>query len=543
MKIGNKTLMILSVLAIIIIVMFGSFLGGTRKERRVIEAVDSKDISGRLVVGRANDSVTLDPSCTTEMDSFKVTVNILETLVKCENGGNDVVPCLAESWKSSEDGLKWVFKLRRGVKFHDGTAFDAHAVVFNFNRWMYEENPYHKGTFNYWNYIFGGFPGFVKSVTALNNYSVEILLNKPYAPFLYALTMPAFGIASPEAIEKYSEDLYEHPVGTGPFVFKSWDRDKSIILERNQRYWNGAAKVDEIEFKVIPKNKDRLEELRQGTIHIADYLSIDDIADVKYDPSLYLHFRPSFNVGYMAINNEKPPFNDRTVREAISHGIDKEQLIFDVFDDLAKPALTFIPPSLWGYNGSLEAYEYNPEKARKLLAEAGYPNGFSTTLWVMDAAREYIPKPLETAQFIKDSLRKIGINVEIEVFNWNEYMNRIHNGEHEIALIGWTGDYADPDNFLYTMFASENAKPGLAGNYSFYKSKDVDQLLTQARETTNMSFRRSLYRRIQETVNYDIPSVPLVHTMPVLAARLSVKGYTPHMTGFESLEQVSLEIE
>ncbi|HPA55655.1 MAG TPA: ABC transporter substrate-binding protein, partial [Bacillota bacterium] len=263
MKIGNKTLIVLSAFAIIIAVMSGTLKDAAR---------GSYDTEKRLIVGRANDSVTLDPSCTVEMDSFKVTVNILETLVKCENGGNEVVPLLAESWESSEDGLKWVFKLRRGVKFHDGTAFDADAVVLNFNRWMYEDNPYHKGSFNYWNYIFGGFPGLVKSITALNNYSVEIKLNKPFAPFLYAMTMPAFGIASPEAIKKHQGDLSEHPVGTGPFVYRSWERNKSIILERNDKYWNDAAKVERVEFKVIPGNKDRLEELRQGTIHIADYL-------------------------------------------------------------------------------------------------------------------------------------------------------------------------------------------------------------------------------------------------------------------------------
>ena len=534
MNVDKKTVIILSAL-IIIFISFGSFKEKTSKVGLKTEK--------RLVVGRANDSVALDPSCTTEMDSFKVTVNIFENLVKCEKEGNEIIPCLAESWKSSEDGLNWVFKLRQNVKFHDGTAFDANAVLFNFNRWMYEDNPYHNGPFSYWSYIFGGFPGLVKSVRALSNYSVEIKLNKPFAPFLYAMTMPAFGIASPEAIKKYQGNLHEHPVGTGPFVFKSWDRNRSIILERNDEYWNDVAKVEEVEFKVITGNKDRLEELKQGSIHIADYLSPDDIADVKYDSNLYLYFRPSFNVGYMAINNEKPPFNDRNVRAAISHGIDKEKLINDVFDNLAKPAVTFIQPSLWGYNGSLEAYEYNPEKSRQLLAEAGYPEGFSATLWVMNASREYFPKPLETAQFIKENLQQVNIDLNIEVFNWNEYLNKMHNGEHEIALIGWTGDYADPDNFLYTMLASENAKPGLAGNYSFYRSKDADQLLAQARQTTNMSFRRSLYRRLQETVNYDIPSIPLVHTMPVLAARLSVKGYTPHMTGIESLEKVSLEID
>jgi len=245
----------------------------------------------------------------------------------------------------------------------------------------------------------------------------------------------------------------------------------------------------------------------------------------------------------MAKNNEKPPFNSRLVRTAINHAIDKDKLINDVFYNLAKPAATFLPPSLWGYNGSLETYDYNPEKSRQLLAEAGYPEGFNATLWVMSASREYFPKPLEAAQFIKENLMKVNIDVKIEIFNWDEYLRRIHNGEHEIALIGWTGDYTDPDNFLYTMLASENAKPGLAGNYSFYKSAEADQLLAQARQTANMDFRRNLYRRLQELVNYDIPSVPLVHTTPVLAARLSVKGYTPHMTGIESLENVSLDNE
>ncbi|MEA4846466.1 MAG: ABC transporter substrate-binding protein [Clostridiaceae bacterium] len=539
----NRSIVMLSVLTIIIVIMFGSEKITTGREWRVESVFDHSGEEKRLVIGRANDSVSLDPSCTTEMDSFKVTVNVLETLVKCERSGDGIVPLLAESWKSSEDGLNWVFRLRQGIKFHDGTIFDAHAVVFNFNRWMDEENPYHNGPFSYWSYIFGGFPGFVRSVTALDDYSVEIKLNKPFAPFLYALTMPAFGMVSPEAIKTYTGDLSEHPVGTGPFIFKSWERNSNIVLVRNEKYWNGAAQVDEIEFKVIPGNKERLEELRQGTIHIADYLSPEDIAYIRYDPDLHLYFRPSFNVGYMAMNNEKPPFNNRLVRAAINHAIDKDKLINDVFYNLAKPAATFLPPSLWGYNGSLETYDYNPEKSRQLLAEAGYPEGFNATLWVMSASREYFPKPLEAAQFIKENLMKVNIDVKIEIFNWDEYLRRIHNGEHEIALIGWTGDYTDPDNFLYTMLASENAKPGLAGNYSFYKSAEADQLLAQARQTANMDFRRNLYRRLQELVNYDIPSVPLVHTTPVLAARLSVKGYTPHMTGIESLENVSLDNE
>lgn len=543
MKNDNKSLIIFFVFTVIFIFLFSSYSNTTDRKGHIADSINEYNTEKKLVIGRANDSVSMDPSSTTEMDSFKVTVNIFETLVKCEKEGNQIVPCLAESWRSSEDGLNWVFKLRQGIKFHDDTDFNAYAVVFNFYRWMYEDNQYHSGPFSYWNYIFGGFPGLVKSVTALSNYSVEIKLNKPYAPFLNALAMPSFGIASPDAIKKHNGNMHEHPVGTGPFVFDKWDHNKRVVLHRNDKYWNGPVKLSEVEFRVIPSNKDRLEELKQGTIHIADYLSPNDIVDIKYDTNLYLYLRPSFNIGYIAMNNDKFPFNKREVRVAINHAINKEKLINDVFNNMAKPATTLIPPTLWGYNENLESFEYDPEKARCLLAAAGFPNGFKTTLWVMDAAREYFPKPLETAQFIRENLKEVNIDLEIKVFDWNKYLTKLHNGEHEIALIGWTGDFMDPDNFLYTMLSSENAKPGLAGNYSFYKSKEADELLVQARQTTNIVFRRSIYRRLQEIVNYDSPSVPLVHTMPVLAARLSVKGYKPHMTGIESFENVDINID
>ncbi len=543
MKANNKTIIIFMTLTVIIAIVFGSSNGITRSDWELANFATSHNKVKRLVIGRANDSVSLDPACTTEMGSFKVTANILETLVECEMEGDQIVPCLAESWTSSEDGLTWVFKLRQGVQFQDGTTLNASAVVFNFDRWMDDKNPYHNGPFSYWNIVFGGFPGFVKSVKAVSAYSVEIKLNKPYAPFLNALAMPAFGIASPDAIKKYRGDLYKHPVGTGPFMLKSWETNKSIVLERNNRYWNGTAKVDEVEFKVIPSSIDRLDELRQGTIHIADHLNADEIADIKFDPNLHLYMRPSFNVGYIAMNNEKFPYNKREVRLAINHAIDKERLITEVFDNMAKPAVTLMPPSLWGYNENLEPYEYDVEKSKQLLAQAGFPDGFKTTIWVMDAIRDYFPKPMKTAEFIKESFEQVNIQTEIKVFKWNEYLTRMHNGEHQIALMGWTADYADPDNFLYTMLASENAKPGIANNYSFYKSKEADQLLSQARQTTNLVFRKSLYRSLQEIVNYDAPSVPLVHTMPVLASRLSVKGYTPHMTGVESLENVDIDIE
>ncbi len=509
----------------------------------IINSLQEDGVNKTLVVGRANDSISLDPANTTETDSIKVTVNIFETLVKYEREGRNIVPGLAESWKSSEDGLTWVFYLRRGVKFHDGSNFNAKSVVFNFERWMDVDNPYHDGQFSYWNYVFGGFPGFIQGVKASSEHAVEIKLTKPYAPFLSALAMPVFGIQSPEAIKKYEEEVYKHPVGTGPFCFESWEQNKSIVLIKNKNYWGNTPKVDKLEFRVISSSHDRLDMLKKGEIHIADNLGPDDVAVIEEERELQLYLRPSFNVGYLAVNKEKAPINNRLVRTALSYSINKEEMIKGIFADIAKPAKTFIPPTLWGYNDSIAEREYDPLKASELLKEAGYPNGFKATLWVMNNSRNYFPKPLETAEYIRESMKKANIDVTIKTFNWDEYLNKINNGEHQMALIGWTGDIIDPDNFLYTLLSSDNAKPGLAGNYAFYKNSKVDLLLKQARETNNIVFRKDIYRRLLSIVDYDMPSIPLVHTMPVVATRTSVSGYSPFITGVESLENVDINIE
>ncbi|MDF2890086.1 MAG: transporter substrate-binding protein [Clostridia bacterium] len=494
----------------------------------------------RLVIGRANDAISLDPSITTESESFKVTANIYDTLVAYEKGGSELIPSLAESWKSSEDGLTWVFKLRKGVKFHDGTRFDAYAAAFNFERWMNSDSPYHTGHFSYWSYNFGGFPGIVKSVVALSDYSLEIILKKPYAPFLSTLATPPFGISSPEAIMKYNEKYSEHPIGTGPFKFQSWVREQTIILERNENYWKSKPNLNEIEFKVIPSNIDRVSQLEQGIIHMADNLTTDDLENIQNNPELKVYMKPFFNVGYLALNNTKEPLSKIEVRQAISHLINKEQLIDEVFNKYARPANTFIPPVIWVYHENIYDFEYNITEAKRLLEKAGFSNGFTIKLWVMDSPRVYFPKPMLLAEFIKESLSEGDINVEIERLKWDEYIERIKFGEHEMALMGWNGDNVDPDNFLYTLLASENAKPGLASNYAFYKNPEVDMLLTQARQVSDQAFRKSLYRKLQEIVKEDAPSIPLVHTMPLIGARKAVTGYVPQLTGEEAFEELDL---
>lgn len=494
----------------------------------------------KLIIARASDSISLDPAITTDMESFKVCVNIYDTLVKYKKNGNEIVSSLAESWKTSEDGLTWVFKLRKNIEFQDGTDFNAHAVQFNFERWMNTDNPYHIGSFSYWSYNFGQFPGLIKSVTALSDYSIEIVLNEPYSPFLSTLTMPAFGIASPDSIMKYNESFKEHPVGTGPFEFEYWDKGNEIRLKKNYNYWGNITKIDGVVFKVVESSDNRLKLLEQGKVDIADNLTPNEVDRINDNVDLDLYLKPFFNIGYLAMNNQQEPFDNKDVREAVGHLIDKDKMVKHVFRDFARPANSFVPPIIWAYNEDIKSLDYNIDKAKELLKEAGYEDGFDTTLWVMEAPRAYFPDTIKIAKFIQESLLRANIRVEVVTYSWDEYIEKIKEGKHDLALIGWTGDHIDPDNFLYTFFSSDNRKTGLTSNYSFYKNEEVDKMLKQARQATDREFRKNIYRSLQKTINRDTPAIPLVHTMPIMGASKKVKGYTPHLTGEETLEDVYL---
>lgn len=503
----------------------------------------SPDSYKNLIIGRSNDAIGLDPAITTDAESFEVAVNIYETLVKTDKSSQMILPGLAESWKISEDGLKWTFKIRDDVTFHDGTKLNAKAVAFNFHRWMNEDSPYHTGQFTYWSHSFNGFPGIVRSVTALSDTTLEIVLNEPYAPFLSVLSMTAFSIASPEAIMTYNENLKRHPVGTGPFIFVDWIEGESIRLEKNTRYWDNQAKVDGLEFRTIQPYEDKLKLLESGAIHIVNNLSPLEVASIEKIEGLDLYYRPFFNIGYLALNNMKEPFNKTEVREAISLLIDKDRMMDKELDAFSRPAHSFLPPLLLGYHEGVKSVDYDLEKAKTLLAEAGLPNGFDTTIWVMDRQRNYFSNPRGMATYIQEQLAPAGINVEVKIFKWDDYKERIKEGVHEMALVGWNGDFVDPDNFLYTMFSSENMKEGLVLNYSFYKNERVDFLLTQARRSTDVEFRKSIYRELQEIIEAEVASIPLVHTMTAIGTRKSVVGFNTQITGIEELKEVDLIIE
>lgn len=507
---------------------------------------NSTQTGGTFIFGRGADSTSLDPINVTDGESFIVTEQIFNTLVDYKPDSTEVIPSLAKSWTNSEDGLTWTFTLQEGVKFHDGTDFDAEAVVYNFNRWMDPKHPQHKGDFGYYAYMFGGFKGdqghVIKEVVAKDKYTVEFHLNFPQAPFLNNLAMSPFGIASPAAIEKYGEKFGENPVGTGPFKFVEWKKGDSITLEKNPNYWKpGLPKLDKVIFRSIPDNTNRYTALKNGEIDLMTGLNPEDAQSVKENPKLQLFLRPSMNVGYLAFNTKVKPFDDPRVRQALNMTVNKKEIIDSFFAGLAEPAVNPMPPSLWGYNDEIQDYPVDLEKAKALLAEAGYPNGFETDLWYMSEPRDYMPNGQKVAEVLQADFAKIGVKVKLVTFDWITYLDKTGKGEHPMAMLGWTGDNGDPDNFLYVLLDKDNTRTPDAGNIAFYVNDQLHEILIKAQRSTNQEERIALYKEAQKIIHEDAPWIPLVHSMPPIAAIKEVKGYIPHPTGTESFENISFE--
>ncbi|TFE02050.1 ABC transporter substrate-binding protein [Jeotgalibacillus salarius] len=493
-----------------------------------------------LVFGRGGDSVALDPITVTDGESFKVTKNIFETLVEFGEQDTEINPGLAEEWEVSEDGLTYTFMLREGVTFHDGEAFNADAVVANFDRWA-------NGTedkFYYYKSMFGGFGDeeghVIESVTAVDESTVEITLKRPQAPFLKNIAMSPFAIVSPKAISEMSEDeLAENPVGTGPFKFVEWRRNERIVLDKNEDYWNSEyPKVNQVIFRSIPENSARLNALMSGEIDLADGINPSDAAQIEGDDNLQLFERPSMNVGYLGLTSTREPFDDPKVRQAMNHAIDRQAIVDAFFEGRAEVAKNPMPPVIPGYNDEVEGYEYDPEKAKALLEEAGLGDGFDMELWAMPVPRPYMPDGQKVAEAIQSNLAEVGINAEIVTYEWATYLEKARMGEADAFLLGWTGDNGDADNFLYVLLDQDNIG---SNNYTYYENQEVHDLLIEAQSETDEDTRNQLYMEAQELIHADAPWVPLAHSTPLMAGSANLQGFMPHPTGSDWLHTVSFE--
>jgi peptide/nickel transport system substrate-binding protein len=480
-----------------------------------------------LIYGRGGDADGLDPIHTDVGETVKVLVNLYDTLVTYDDRTLDIVPSLATKWETSADGRTWTFHLREGVKFHDGTTFDAEAVRYSFARITDDDHP------DVYSEVIPFEPTFegIERIEIVDPLTIRFHLKRPDAVFLENLCMYAASIVSPTAVKKWGPRFAIHPVGTGPFRFVHWDRDEQLILDAFDAHWRGPPGAERVVFVPVSESAVRAKQLERGEIHIADNLppaTLDALAEL---PQIVVQSQRAINVAYLTMQTQKPPLDNVKLRRAIWRAIDKEKLIRDYFGGHAEPAVNMMPPTLWGYNDAIEDRAYDLDRARQLVKQAQAEEGFALPLeldlFVMDRPRPYLQLPRETAVFIKDQLKKIDIDVRIVTSRINEHFRRLSNGEHDLGLAGWLSDNGDPDNFLYVLLNSQNIRAG-GTNHSQYKNAEVDRLTLAAKRELDREKRAAMYRRVQEIVFADAPAVPLAHTTVRVAQRKELKGYYLH---------------
>ncbi len=509
-----------------------------------------------LVFGGAADPTALDGALISDGESIRVLYQMTEGLTRLKAGTSEVEPSLAESWEPSDDGLAWTFTLREGVTFHDGEAFNADAVCFNFERWFnFPASLQGDGTTYYWQYGFGGgfktpaegAPGpdqsLYKSCEAVDDLTVTLNLTKPSATILSTLTLPSLHIVSPKALEDFEADAgavnedgifqpsgtysTEHPTGTGPFKFESWTPGEQLTLVRNDDYWGEPAKLEKIIFQPISDNAARLQALQNDEIQGYDLVEPQDVDTITGDSGLQLLERPPFNVGYVTINSSKAPTDKLEVRQAIAHALNRQAVVDGFYAGRGVLATQFQPPEIFGYADDVVTYDYNPEKSKQLLEQAGLTLPVEIEFWYpTDVSRDYMPDPKRNFEAFAADLNKAGFKVVPKSAPWRpDYVSRVNEGTAgNLNLIGWIADFADPDNFIGTFFQAPSAQFG-------FENQEIHDLLNSAEEETDLAKRTSLYQEANRKIMEVLPGVPYVHAKAALALQTNVSGYVPSPVG------------
>lgn len=479
-----------------------------------------------VVIGMEAEPPGLDPGQALGLHTLRVTHQLFETLVTTPDDSTEVVPGLAESWQVSPDGLAWTFKLRRNVRFHDGTPLDAAAVKFTFDRVIDPAHPHAKS--GKWSFVVG-YLSSVKSLEVVDPLTVRLHLKYPTSSLLALLALPNCAIVSPTAFTKAPADFNAQPVGSGRYRFESWERGSRLVLKRNDDYRGTKGKPQRLVYRGIPEANARVTELLTGGVDLILPIPPDFVARLEGNRQVAVHKKTGLTIWYAGFNVQKKPFSDKRVRQALNHAVDKDAIVRDILKGTGVAAVGPLLPGTWGFEPTVRKYAYDPATAKKLLADAGYPNGFEVEFWVPESGSG-MQAPVEMATVIQANLAAVGVKASLKTFEWGSYLSRVRGDAPAMFAFSWFLKSEDPDLSLYPLFYSKNSP---LPNRSNYNNPEVDQLLVQARQVADKGKRAELYKRAQRMIVDDAPWIFVDHEIQVIATRAGLKGFKLHPSGFD----------
>jgi peptide/nickel transport system substrate-binding protein len=461
-----------------------------------------------IIYLRPADALNLNPWQAEDLYSTEIAVNIFEGLVRFKKDSTAIEPCLATAWSVQAGGRRWRFTLRRGVRFHDGTPFDARSVLHTFHSRLEKKQRIYQRL----NSLFT----VITAVRSPDPYSVEITLDRPYAPFLVALADSAV-VIQPARSAPAGEF---RPVGTGPFRFASWSRGRTLILNRNPDYWGGTVRLEKIIFKVMPDPLGRLLQIRNGSADMAAVQSGKEYEELSRRNDIVILSNPSISTHYLGFNTRRKPFDRMEVRAAFLHIIHKGNMVKQIFQNLAEPAFTPLPRPMFPNIRVEPVNSFNLKIARSLLKTAGLPGGFSCSLYFADGQQGI----QEIADLLAIMARKVNVTIRKVRLPFPELVKAANRGDHDMLLMGWTTG-PDPDFFLYPLFTFS---PGNRNRF-FYENPELTRLLDAGKSTMDAGQRERIYLQALDVLKKDVPWIPLFHLIDNLACSHRLRGlsFTP----------------
>ncbi|SES82765.1 MULTISPECIES: ABC transporter substrate-binding protein [unclassified Pseudomonas] len=495
---------------------------------------------------------------TTGTDFDASAETMFNRLTQFERGGTAVIPGLATSWDVSPDGLTYTFHLRDGVKFHTTPyfkptrTFNADDVLFTFNRMINKDDPFRKAyptEFPYFTDM--GMDTNIKNIEKVDDHTVKFTLGTVDAAFIQNLAMSFASIQSAEYAaqllkEGKAADINQKPVGTGPFVFKSYQKDSNIRYTGNKDYWKPEdVKIDNLIFAITTDPSVRIQKLKKNECQITLFPRPADLKALEADKDLKLPNQAGFNLGYIAYNvmdkvkgSDQPnPLADLRVRQALDMSVNKQQIIDSVYQGAGQLAVNAMPPTQWSYDTTIKDAKYDPEKAKSLLKEAGVKEGTEIVLWAMPVQRPYNPNAKLMAEMLQNDWKKIGLNVKITSYEWGEYIKRSKGGENQAMIIGWSGDNGDPDNWLNVLFGCDSLS---GNNFSKWCDKKFDGIVKEAKATSDVAKRTELYKQAQHILKDAVPMTPIAHSTVYQPMRNTVQDFKISPFGLNSFYGVSV---